>query len=111
LICTLIFYSVPGVLFQEGQRFERLHAIDEQDAVEMVAFVLEDARREFARVNVDTLAVAIEPAKLDLPGARHDTPNVRNAQAALPILERFAADRRDVRVDDHDRLPAVVFFS
>ena len=90
-------------LVDVGQRLERSHAVEEQDAVEVIGFVLDDAGRELAGLELDALALAIERADLDLERARHLAADVGNAQAALPALDDLLADDLDLGVDDRER--------
>ena len=64
LIVVLVVVALPGVvarvLLEIGQRLEAAHAIEEQDAVEMIGLVLDDARREILELELEALAVAIE---------------------------------------------------
>ena len=55
---TLVLGPVPRVLVQERQRRERAHPVEEQDAVEVVGLVLDDARLEILEGELDALALA-----------------------------------------------------
>ena len=73
----------------------------------MIGLVLDDARREIrAALQLDALAVAVERAHLDLARPRHAAADVGDAQAAFPVLDDVAADRRDLGIDDRHRLAA-----
>ncbi len=83
---------IARVLLEVGQRFEALHAIEEQHAVEMIGLVLDDARGEILQLELEALAVAIERRHLDVLRARHAAAHFGNAQAAFPALDRLIAD-------------------
>ncbi len=70
----------------------------------MIGFMLDDTRRVVARVQLDALAVTVPRADLDFPGPRHSAADVGNAQAAFPVLFDLRTDRRDLGIDDRDRL-------
>src|SRR5258708_394459 len=99
-----ILSPIAGILFEKRQRLERSHAIEEEHAVEMVGFVLDDARRKIVRAQFHTLAVPIVGADADLTSARHASANVRNAETSFPVLDDVLADDGDIRVDDRERL-------
>src|SRR5687768_16893379 len=69
---------VTLVLLEEGERLERAHAIEEQHAVEVIGFVLNNPRGKTRRAEFDGTAVSIETFHRDLPRARHLTADVRN---------------------------------
>src|SRR5690349_11918582 len=62
---------VAGVFVQERQRFEAAHAIEKQNAVQMIGLVLDDAGREVVRGQFQPIAVAIERADADVARPRH----------------------------------------
>src|SRR4051812_35403584 len=93
---SLVFDPVAGILVEEGQRLQRPHPIEEQDAVEMIGLVLDDAGGEVAGVELDAFAASIERADFDHARPRHPAANVRNAQAPLPVFDAVGADRRDL---------------
>ena len=70
LAVTFVPAPVAAELVQERQRLERLHPVEEQHAVEVIGLVLDHARREAARVDLDPLAAPIVGPHLDLPRAR-----------------------------------------
>src|SRR3954449_2893369 len=91
-------------LVEERQRIERVHAVEEQHAVEMIGLVLDHARGEAAGAHVDAPSGAVVGLHLNLACARYFSPDVRDAEAALPILVSRVPDRRDLGVDqDHER--------
>src|SRR4029079_6709569 len=79
---VLVFRPEARVLVQERERLERLHAIEEQHAVQVVVLVLDDAGRKRFELHVDGLAVAIEAAHAHATVARHLAADVRDAEAA-----------------------------
>src|SRR5206468_11894172 len=85
-ITRLLLRPIARVFVEERQRLERPHPVDEQDAVEMIGLVLNDALTELARLDLDALAVAVVRAHLDLARPRHEAADLGNAQAALPVL-------------------------
>ena len=78
---------VPRILFEIGQRLEAAHAIEEQDAVQMIGLVLDDARGEILELELEALAGAIEGRHLDVLRARHPAAHFRNAEAAFPAFD------------------------
>src|SRR6185312_89822 len=101
---TSVFRVVSGVLVKECQRFERAHAIEEQDAVEMIRLVLGDPRRKIPERHVDPAPLAVQAAQPDFLRARHAAADVGNAQAAFPVFDDLVADGRDFGIDDRDGL-------
>ncbi len=93
---------ISRILFEVGQRFERTHPVQKQHAVEMIAFVLDDAGREVLELQLEALAVAIEGGHLDVLGAGDAAAHLGNAQAALPALDRLIADHDDLGIDEDD---------
>src|SRR5215475_3837906 len=91
---------IPGIFLEEGQRSKRFHAIEEQDPVQMVGFVLRHPRRKIAKRHLEPRAVASVAAQTDFPRTRHPAADVRNAQTAFPVLDDVVADGRDLRVYD-----------
>src|SRR5688572_15384197 len=99
-----MFYPEAVVLLEVAQRFEGLHAIEEEDAVEMVELVLNDARWKPFRCESDRLAGPIERLHLDGRRSRHTAANVRDAQATLPAQLRGSTDQRDLGIHQrHER--------
>ena len=88
------FGPVARVLVEKRQRLERLHPIEEQHAVQVIGFVLDDPRWEIVRAQLEAFAVPIERAHLDLARPRHAAADVRNAQTAFPVLDDVARRRR-----------------
>src|SRR5437773_1706356 len=105
IVGMLLLHPVAGVLLEEGQRLERLHPVDEQDAVEVIGFMLDDARGEAVRADLEARAFAIVRPHGDLAGARDASADVGNAEAAFPVLDDLRARHGcDIRVDERDRL-------
>ena len=78
---------VAGVFFEVGERLERAHAVEKEDAVEAIRFVLDDAGGKVLCVDLDALAVAIE--------GRHA--NLRRARHALQVVDQRASVELDLR--------------
>src|SRR6185503_18280771 len=97
---VVVFRPEARVLVQERERLERLHPIEEQHAIQVVVLVLDDARRKLFELHVEGLAVAIEATHAHATVARHLAADVRDAQAALPVLDEIAADGGDLGVYD-----------
>src|SRR5262245_45585716 len=74
---------VAAELLEVGQRLKVFHAIEEQHAVEMIGFVLDDAGSEILRRELEPFPPPIERADDDLARARHLAPDVRDAQTAF----------------------------
>src|SRR5581483_131590 len=100
----LVLRPVAAVFVEEGERFEGFHAVDEEHAIEVIGLVLDDARRKVVRADLDALAVAIEGAHFDLTRTRHAAADVRDAQTSFPVFDHVDADRRDLGIDDRDRV-------
>src|SRR5262245_8819735 len=83
-LLVLVLRPVPPVLVAERQRLERRHAIEEQDAVEMIGLVLDDAGGQSARRELDRAAAAIVRLHLDVASARDETADVRDAEEPIP---------------------------
>src|SRR5215475_3765457 len=60
-------------LLSEGQQRQVSHPLRIEDAIEMVAFMLDDASVESARLALDPLPLDAEPAVADAGPARHRT--------------------------------------
>src|SRR5581483_3782769 len=106
-----VFRPVAGVLVEKRQRLVRAHAIEEEDAVEVIRFVLNHPRRIVVRFDFDPFAGPIEGAHFDRAGARNAAANVRNAQAALPVLDRLSVHDGDLRIDQRKRFPLSAFIA
>src|SRR5437588_13121567 len=78
-----------------GKRREVPHPVDVHMAHQMIAFVLYDPREETFRDQLLTLSMPIEGIDAKLVVARHSSPQVRNAQASLPIFDRGFIQNRD----------------
>src|SRR5580765_2274641 len=57
-LLVLVLGPEARILVQECERFERLHPVEEQDAIQVVVLVLEHARLEVLELHVERLAVA-----------------------------------------------------
>jgi hypothetical protein len=97
-----------GGLGNKAQRFKGPHAIDEEHAVQMIVFVLNDSRREIACAKLDSLGMTIQRPNGDLFRPRHQTANAGNAEASFPIFDCIGADGNDLRVDEHHGVADVV---
>src|SRR5271167_3179088 len=80
------------------------HALRINNAVEMVAFVLDDASVEPLDLALDHFAVEAGAAVADMQVSRHDAAQSRNRQAALPAERALPSDRLDHRVDQHRQI-------
>src|SRR5437899_2496231 len=113
-IDALFFGYVPPApvlaeLLEKRQRLERRHAIEKQHAVEVIGLVLDDARRETARVDLDPASAAVVRLHLDLPRARDAAADVGNAEAAFPLVGGLVPDDVDFGVDERHQRNAVLF--
>ena len=86
--------SSSGRTRRETSATRTTHAIEEEDAVEMIGFVLDDARRKVVRLHLDPFARAIERPDLDRARPRHAAADVGNAEAPFPVLDHLRLDRR-----------------
>src|SRR5436190_1990233 len=68
----------------------------------MIVLVLEHARREAFRDELNALARAVERAHADLGRAWHEAADVGNAETALPAFLSVLADWRDLRINQRD---------
>src|SRR5205823_6246235 len=75
-----------------------------ENAVEMVAFVLDDAGVEPLDLALDDLAVEAGPAIADVQVTRHDPAQSGNRQAALPAERPLPSNGLDHRVDQHRQI-------
>src|SRR4029453_1377071 len=91
LVLLALARVVARILLEIRQRFEAAHAIEEQDAVQMIGLVLDDARRKMLALGVEGLAGAIERRDLDVLRTRHAPAHVGNAEAAFPALDGLIA--------------------
>src|ERR1051325_8451904 len=84
---SLVFRVVTRVLVEEGERFERLHPIEKQHAVEVIRLVQRHTGRKSPEREVDLAALAVEASQANLPRARHAAADVGNAETALPVFD------------------------
>ena len=95
VVFVVVFFAadvMARVLVQKGQRLEGAHPIEEQHAVQVIGFVLDDPRGKIVGLDLDALALAVEGTDLDVRRSWHATPDVRNAQAPLPSLDGLRAE-------------------
>src|SRR5262245_15804541 len=57
---------IARILLEKRQRLERVHPIEKEDPVEVIVLVLQHARGEILRAQLDAAAGPIERADLDL---------------------------------------------
>src|SRR5206468_7608806 len=88
----VVLCPVSRVFLQKSQRVERTHPIEKQDAVEVIGFVLDDARWKVMGAQLEALAAAIERTDLDFAGTRHAASKIRNTEAAFPSLDDIDPD-------------------
>ena len=72
-----------------------MHPVEEQQAVEVIALVLERAGREATLDLVVGDAVAIEEPDAHVDVAHHVAAHVRHRQAALVDLDQLVVERLD----------------
>src|SRR5204863_1114200 len=84
---SIVLGPAAGILFQEGQRLERSHPVEKQDAVEVIGLVLNDARGEVLGAQLDAVAASIERPHRDVTRPLDAAADVGDAQAALPVLD------------------------
>ena len=87
-------------LIAEGQQAGGAQAIDEQRAVEVIGFVLNNAGHEAIDLAADFIAGQIVRLNLDLGISDHGCANSRDAQAALFVFF-LAVTAAEHRVDEH----------
>ena len=83
----------------EAETLPVLDAVGIKDAVEVIAFVLDDARMKALRLTIDLPAVRIQSAIADTSIAGNQAAHAGHAQAPLPIRIHFFPGGRDFRVD------------
>src|SRR4051812_28912939 len=71
-----------------------------ENAVEMIALVLHDARVKALDVALDDRARRVETAIAQSPKAGHDAAQPRNRQAALPPVLELVGQRDQYRIDE-----------
>src|SRR6188474_1971159 len=71
-----------------------------QDAVEMVAFMLDDARVKTADLALDHLARRIEPAVMQLHVPRYDAAKPRYRQAPFPAVFELVGEDGQYGIDE-----------
>src|SRR5579862_4949277 len=79
------------------------HPLREEDAVEMIDFMLHDPRMESLDAAIDRRPVQVEPLITDPAVARHQAAHPRDREASLPPLILLGVERHDKRVDE-DRI-------
>ena len=86
------------------------HAIEEQNAVEVIGLVLDHARRQARARRASPCGPSDRRrATWTSCGARHAAADVGDAQAAFPALVRRRAGQRELRIDQrHERHLVVV---
>ena len=94
---------VAPVLFQEGQRLEALHPIQEDGADEVIDLVLDHAGEEVAGREVQRFAPPVVRLNLDVGVPRNLAAEIRDAQAPLPVFLQPVGDGDDPRVDQDRR--------
>src|SRR6059058_5086248 len=82
-------------LLVEAELREVRHALGIKDAVQVVAFVLDNARVESFRFALERFALDIEAAVPELRVARDDAPHARHRQTSFPILLDLAREDDD----------------
>src|SRR3954449_2677509 len=88
-------------LVEVGESLEVAHAVEEDDAVQVVVLVLDDARLEAQDHVVERTPVAVEPLHPHLGMARHQAPQVGDREAPLPVVRHLAGLGGDQGVDHH----------
>src|SRR5687767_9521744 len=96
--CQGLIPPVLAVLVQEGQRLEGRHPVEEEHAVEVIVFVLDDARLKAGELQLLSCALAIQPPDPDAGVARDPAADVGDAQAPFPVRFFLTADRDDLRI-------------
>ncbi|MCY1447309.1 hypothetical protein D9M71_639220 [compost metagenome] len=97
-------------LFQfllDAVAFERGQVIDEQFAIEVVAFVLDAHREQIFGDQFVGLAVAVQRLDLDPLRAIDVFVEARHRQTAFLVLAHVVGQRFELGVDEHSRLGAV----
>src|SRR5947208_11688883 len=105
---VFIFGVETRVLVEEGQRLHRLHAIEEEHAIEVIGLVLGHARGEILQRQLDAAPGPVERLERDVAVARHHAADVGDAETALPSLFGRRAARNDLGIDDDRRFALLV---
>src|SRR3990172_2851401 len=103
LLIVLLRVTQPVLvpLGEMGERAEVLHAVEVDDAVEVVDLVLDHAGEELLGDHVHLRAVAVIGLEPDRRVASHHPAHVRHREAPLPAVLRLFGQRGDDRVDQH----------
>src|SRR6185369_15182568 len=106
IVCRTFLSVIVDVLsreelFDEAETAHVGHSLRIENAVEMVAFVLHDARVESLGDTVDGIALLVRARIAKLRVARHHAAHAGNREAALPSFLDVAGEERDLRVHEH----------
>ena len=74
----------------------------------MIGLVLSHTRREFLEPQLDLLPVAVECPHGDVGEPRNHAADVRNAEAPFPSFVLGLGNRRDLGIDECDRVAVAV---
>src|SRR6185295_8973211 len=77
--------SLP--LFEVGERAQVPHAVEEDDTVQMVELVLDDAGLEPGDEIVELAALAVQPLHPHGGVARHQAAQVGDRETSLPVVD------------------------
>lgn len=95
-------------LVPEGEGVEVPHAIEEDDAVEMVVLVLDDSRQEPFEAAVERLAFGIEALETKGRVPRNEAAQVGDREATFPVEDQFVTLEGEERVANHQCVRAEI---
>src|SRR5215469_15155343 len=93
--------GMPLQLLEEDEQAMIGDPLRVEDAIEVIAFVLDDPRVEALDLALDDFAVEPRAAIADPQVSRYDAAQPGDRQAALPSERPLAPERFDHRVDQH----------
>src|SRR6185312_4005760 len=102
--CAFVLHLAD--LAQIQAAFQRAHAEDEQNSVQVIDLVLKGARQQFLAIHLEPLALLVLRAHLHPGRALHLLTNIGKAQTAL-FFVLFAFFVRDRRIDEDQLLRRV----
>src|SRR5215467_3181888 len=92
---------IPLEFGKVSQRFQVRHPIELDLAHQVVELVLDDAGEKTFSRNLDLRSVATERVNAQFTPPRNTAAEIRNTEAALPILDKFFIEYRHLRIHDY----------
>src|SRR3954454_6144074 len=95
VVRVVLAAQVLSPLVDVAESTEVPHAVEEDDAVQVVELVLDDAGLEAADRIVDGAPLPVETLHADSRVARYDAAQVRDREASFPVVDQLPLLRRD----------------